>query len=228
VYNNFINQKRVIFVGGASILQGKNQGKFIDSFDVVVKTNGSLLLESPEYYRDYGKRIDVLYTNNQFQRECYPELLANVSKIKYLRMKCANNKRLRELRKKIPTEIITPAIDKVNKIPVQSALMGCYIIQDILDNNPSELYLTGIDFFVSKKPVFEHDNYREYIPGYLPERIRKQGNEINKGKTKDSHDQYSNTKYIYDLYLQNKLNMPDFIKELMIKVIKNKGYHEWK
>ena len=50
--------KRVIIVGPAGYLQGKNLGKWIDSFDIVVRINHAIPILLPE---DYGSRTDVLY-----------------------------------------------------------------------------------------------------------------------------------------------------------------------
>ena len=50
--------KRVIIVGPAAYLQDKHLGKWIDSFDIVVRINHAIPILLPE---DYGSRTDVLY-----------------------------------------------------------------------------------------------------------------------------------------------------------------------
>jgi hypothetical protein len=221
-YSDFIAGKRVAFVGACPNLTGKKTGEFIDGFDVVVKTNGSVFLASPEYNSDYGSRVDVLYTNHQFYREMRGEFHKfPLLGVQYLRMKSCKPDDLPVLRKMFPADIITQAIENVNRT-VTSALMGCYLIQDILQCKPAELYLTGIDFFATKKPVFEHDNYQEYLPAYLPQRIREQGNRINKGKKADGHDQKSNTKFIYEQWKAGRVTMPDFILSEMLKIMGEK------
>lgn len=219
-YREFISGKRIVFVGACPNIKGKGQGKHIDKFDVVVKTNGSIYFNSSEYFSDYGSRIDVLYMNNQFYREMQPrpDHLKKMG-IKFIRMKTCTGPGLAAYNNNLPTEIIKDAMQIVNR-SLKSALMGCYLIQDIINCNPSELHLTGIDFFASKKPVFEIDNYREYLPGYLPDKIRKQGNKINLGKTKDGHNQYENTKFIYKLLTESKIiTMPDFIRDIMSDIL---------
>ena len=43
-------------------MEGKNKGEFIDTFDIVVRTNGAIfLMDNLDYQKDYGKRIDILY-----------------------------------------------------------------------------------------------------------------------------------------------------------------------
>ena len=220
-YKNYIKGKRVCFVGGCPNIQGMGTGVDIDNYDVVVKTNGSLYLKGDEYYRDYGKRIDVLYTNNQFYREMSPDIV-DMKNVKYLRMKTCSHNDLVMYNKEIPAERITEAITKVDK-NIHGALMGCYIFQDILNQNPAELHITGMDFFISKNAAFKHDNYQEYIKGYLPDKIRNQGNKINIGKTKDGHNMLHNTMYMYNLYKESgKITMPDFIEEIMYGIVEGR------
>lgn len=204
-------------MGACPNLIGKRLGEEIDSYDVVVKTNGSVFFRDQEYFSDYGSRVDVLYTNNQFFREMRPFNIAFLQwvGVKFIRMKTGNPAEFHP----IPAQLISDSIKTVNRTVI-AAVMGAYIVHDIISHNPKSLHLTGIDFFDSKKPVFEVDNYREYIDGYLPDKIRKQGNEINVGKTQDGHDQYSSTKFIHDLMVETgKITMPDFIFDVMCKIL---------
>lgn len=218
--NCLIENKRVAFVGACPNIRGLGYGGYLDNYDVIVKTNGSIYFESEEYFADYGSRVDVLYTNNQFYREMSPLPVGKMRDrgVKYLRMKTCQPKDLKRYRE-FNANVITSAIREVNK-NVTGALMGCYIVRDILDHNPAELHLTGIDFFLSKKKVFEHDNYSEYIDGYLPDKIRHQGNKINAGKRSDGHNQMSNTKYIHKLYHETgRITTPGFIRDIMEGIV---------
>jgi len=218
-YHEYINDKSVVFVGACPNIKGMDKGVLIDKFDVVIKTNGSLFLSGDEYYKDYGKRIDVLYTNNQFYREMSPLPIEEAKEkgLKYLRMKTCYN--IQSLNDQINAEIIRGAIDEVNK-HLEGAVMGAYIYNDILRCNPKKLFIIGVDFFASKKKKFEHDDYHEYIKGYLPDKIRKQGNRINKGKLKDGHNFRENAKYIYGLYLQHdNFVMPEYTEKLLIEIV---------
>ena len=49
-----------------------------------------------------------------------------------------------------------------------------------------------------------------------------QGNEINIGKTKDGHDQIMNTKFIYNLWEEKRIEMPEFIQDIMFQVLNQK------
>lgn len=224
-FSEYIKDKSVCFVGAAPILKGKNLGGFIDSFDIVVRTNGSIsLIEREEFIKDYGKRIDVLYTNNQFYREMSPLPIDGYVKkgIKYLRMKTCKLKDFNSFNKRINTRIINETMSKVNKVN-PSATMGAYIFTDILKFKPKRLYVTGIDFFASKKAVFEHDNYQEYFPGYLPDKIRMQGNFINKGKKEDGHNFKGNAGYIHKLWKENdNMEFPKYIEDILVGIIKGR------
>jgi hypothetical protein len=57
-FTDFVRGKTVIVVGPAAYLQGMGKGKWIDSFDMVVRINHAIPIVFPE---DYGSRIDILY-----------------------------------------------------------------------------------------------------------------------------------------------------------------------
>ena len=62
-YTKFIKGKSVAIVGPNTNLKGKGLGKYIDSFDIVVRHNTvfEFLPFTPEYKKDYGSRTDILY-----------------------------------------------------------------------------------------------------------------------------------------------------------------------
>lgn len=220
-YQDYIKNKRVIFVGAAPIMIGIGEGPKIDSYDVVVRTNGSIwLIHQKDFQVDYGKRCDVLYTNNQFYREMRPLPVREFRQhgLKFLRMKTCRPSDFREYNHHVGTEIIRDAIHEVDK-KISGATMGMYLIQDILNCNPESLMVTGIDFFISKKKVFEHDNYREYYPGYLPDKIREQGNRINAGKVEDGHNLHDANKIMFDLFKQGAIQFPQYIADLLKDII---------
>jgi len=223
-FKDKVKNKRVVFVGACPNLKGTAYGEHIDSYDIVCKSNGSALFDSVNYYRDYGERLDCLYVNNQFYRECYKELKEVAPFIiDFLRMKACSFDHFGELRNLFEeVEIIKPAIQSVNQ-EVKGALMGLYMIKDILSMQSKELHLCGVDFFASKRKEFEHNNYREYLENYLPDKIRIQGNKINKGKTEDGHNFDKNCKYIYDIYMKDeRLTMPGYLESLLIDIVGGK------
>lgn len=223
-FKNYICGKKVIFVGGCPNLIGLGKGSFIDNFDIVLKSGGSVFLESEEYCKDYGKRIDVLYVNVQFCREMRPIPVHKFRDkgIKYLCMKSPSREDLDMYGQYINARSIRPALKQV-QVYVKSAAMGLAIFQDVLNCSPKEFFLTGIDFFASKKKSFEYDNYQEYLNGYLPDTIRRQGNIINKGKTEDGHNFLENAKFVKKLFNENyNMKTENFIMKLLNDIVSEK------
>jgi len=224
-FSEFIKNKRVAFVGASPILQGRGMGDFIDSFDVVVRSNNSIeLIKDVDFVKDYGRKVDVLYTNNQYYREMSPLPIGIYLKqgVKYLRMKTCKLKDLEHFNNTLDAALITSTMKYVNKFN-PSSTMGAYILTDLIKCQPKQLYVTGIDFFASKKAIFEHNNYQEYYPGYLPEKIRIQGNVINKGKKEDGHNFKGNAGYIHKLWKDHKnLVFPNFIENILTGIIEGR------
>lgn len=222
-YETFLKDKRVIFVGACPNIKGMGKGKEIDSYDIVVRTNGSInLIEGDDFVKDYGKKCDVLYVNNQFYRNMSPLPVTDYMRkgVKWMCFKGLNPKdRLRFQKRMQGVRSIKREILEVVKT-VPTATMGSFLMLDILRREPKEFFFTGMDFFASRKPEFEHDVYKEYVDGYLPDKIREQGNEINVGKTEDAHDFHGNAKFMYDLFREyDCFKTEDFIFELLEKIM---------
>ena len=217
---DLIKNKRVIFVGAATNLVGRGMGKEIDSFDVVCRPNGFHRREWRRQYKDdYGFKTDVMYFNVQHAREMrpLPARKCAADGIKWFVFKALSKADNALYSQYVKCRDISNIISVVHK-HVFGALMGLFIIEDLLQFEPAELHLTGIDFFITKKPIFEVGNYQEYLDGYLPEKIEEQGNIINIGKTDDGHNQKTNTEYIYKLWKDGKIIMPDFITKVMCEI----------
>lgn len=221
-YKGLIENKKVIFVGPAPLLKGKDRGSWIDSeFDVVIRTNGSsFLLDNEEYRKDYGSRMDVLYCNVQFHREMGPlplEKWQRMYGLKFVNFKILNAHYERLYSRVLPVRKITNLIRILQK-DVPSILMGPIILKDILQFNPRSVYFTGMDFFINKPDVFIPGDYREYFPGYLPDKITKKADIDNIGRI-DPHDQYANCKLVYQLYkggfIQTDLEIVNIMKTII-------------
>lgn len=62
-YTKFLKGKSVVVVGPNTKLKGKKLGKYIDSFDVVIRMNTvfDFLPFDDNFKRDFGSRTDVIY-----------------------------------------------------------------------------------------------------------------------------------------------------------------------
>jgi len=223
LFRKKIEDKRVCFVGACPNILGKNFGEKIDKYDVVVKSNNFWKPMKKDLIKDYGKRCDILYINNQYYREMSPLPITEmkINGISWLCMKGCNPRDFEKYNKILSARKYTKTIAQVSKV-VPTATAGSFLMYDILQYNPKELYVTGIDFFASRKPVFEEDNYQEYLSGYLPRKIELKGNILNKNKKEDGHDFYGNAKFMYDLFTKNNNFIFDDFVEALLKKIVNK------
>ena len=227
VYTNIIKDKKVIFVGPAPTLIKKNMGSWIDSFDVIARTNGSIFLTNRrDFKKDYGSRCDVLFSNVQFHRECGPfynliPMWKEKVNLKIINFKTIPQRFRDKYNELIPVRTIQHLEVELRKT-IKGVLMGPICIADLLSYKPESLYITGFNFYVNKPHVFIPGDYREYYPDYLPERIRKKADIKNIGRI-DPHDKYSNTKYIYDLYAKGLIDMDDTMKKLAADIIKGEN-----
>lgn len=201
-YAEMIKGKKVVFVGACPNIKGMKLGDVIDDYDVIVKSNGSVYSQARDDYKiDYGSRTDILYCNNQFQREMKPFNLSYMASqgVKALNFKNIGEPWKSEYGKYMIVRDVSRIVKTVQR-SCRSAAYGPMIYLDILQFKPEKLFITGVDFFASKKAKFEHDNYDEYIEDYLPKKIRTIGNVINRGKTKDGHSFVGNAQYIMSLF----------------------------
>lgn len=223
-FRKYIEGKTVAFVGACPNLIGKGLGKRIDKYDIVIRSNHFWKPLDLKFIPDYGQRCDVCYINRQYFRETKPFPIYEMKGrgLSWLVFKGLHDKRLADYNRTINSRTYQWIVPEVTKT-VLSATAGLYLCVDLLKFNPGEFYYTGVDFFASRKPMFEYDNYQEYLPGYLPEKIREQGNIINMGKTQDGHDFLGNAQYFYSLFLRHKnFKTDDFILDLLYGIVHGK------
>lgn len=162
-YADFIRDKSVIFVGPSPCITGEGKGDFIDSHDVVIRTNGAFPL-SEDMHKDYGKKCDVLYTNCLYARVTNLPVEEYIKQgMKFLIMK-EDKKNITARHKELPIEIrtVTRLWSTARTEVGASPLMGAYIVWEILKFHPKSLYLTGMDNYSNP------DIYQHYICDYLP------------------------------------------------------------
>ena len=206
-YSSYIKGKSVILVGPSPNIIGSSQGEFIDSHDIVIRTNGAFPVRS-EYQQDYGKRCDSLYVNSLFARETnlpikeYSEL-----GMSFLNMKQdSKNIAIRHRNSKLSIRVFTSAYQKSRSIISKNPLMGNYIIYEILKYNPGSLHVTGMSMYT------ESDITSHYIDDYLP----KVCNPLKLDETrKKGHDQVNQNNQIKALILSNKITADETICKIL-------------
>jgi len=223
-YNKFLEGKKVAFIGPATTLMGSNSGRSLDiDFDVLVRTNGSIfLLDNESYQKDYGSRCDILYTNVQFHRETVPfpiQAWKDKHGLQYLNMKTGARMTINRYDKIIPTRSVSHIIQQLQPL-IPGLLMGPVVIADLLHQGVKSLYVTGFDFYYTKPIMFIPGDYREYYPNYLGDKIERKANIANIGK-KDMHDQYCNTKYIYDLWYKDLIKVDATMEKIMPEIMQH-------
>lgn len=215
-YEKYINGKRVIFVGPSPIMIGRGLGEWIDSFDVVVRTNhfpvvmnGNKNLEI-----DYGRKCDVLYVNMQYYHKIrpMPGELYKCMGIKWLCMKRCKDVDFRRLKTFCHMRVIQKSAKYVDRF-IKSPLMGCIIIYDLSECFPAEISVAGIDFYQSSGK-----DYNSYIPGYITDEIQKINATLNIGQGV-GHDIKANAQYMKDMYDREMITMPDFIYDNLCEAI---------
>lgn len=217
-YFNFIHGKRVIFVGPAPNMKGRVLGEWIDSFDVVVRTNNFPVIMNDDNYdsSDYGNKCDVLYTNMQYYHKTrpFPADVFRKFNIKWLCMKRCRDVDYRILRHDFKIRDTFRASKHINKL-IRVPLMGPIIMYDISECIPAEFSVVGIDFYSSSG-----DDYSAYVPGYITEKIQKENERLNIGQGM-GHDIKDNARYVKEMYDRGVLTMPDFIFDTMKSVLCN-------
>ena len=214
-YKKLIENKRVIFVGPSRILEGTQKGEWIDDFDVVVRTNGAFPVK--DYYEiDYGKRCDVLYVNVSFSKMAKPFPVKTykekgMSWICFKSQNMTDTESLNYYTQYLKCRSFAHIIQKLNS-EVHGLLTGSALLADILDNDPKELWVTGVDYYVNNTH-WEWDKC--YIDGYLPDETLKQAT-IKKAQGKlIPHDLKSNLKFQRDLYLNGKIKYDDDVLKIL-------------
>lgn len=196
----YMTNKKVIFVGPSPCIRNKGLGEWIDSFDIVVRTNGSVFfLDDPDFNRDYGSKYSVLFFNSQFQRHIQEIDMDKLKArgLKHIYCKSFNSPLYDSIIDNgVPVEVI---VQSPRVLEIRGALMGAIILDMIVSASPKEFHITGVDFYSNNK--------QKYYPGYLPESIIEEAAEMqrNRKTPQTVHDSDNNHRYIYELISSGKV-----------------------
>ena len=160
-YKNFLTGKRVAIVGPAQSAFFKENGDYIDSFDIVVRINrGIELIDGNEVF--IGNRTDILYNCLDFDLISGGVLRLVDDRIKFICCPYSieehtyNESKLLDIFDKYNVRFINS--DVYNKLKQDSNSRintGFGSIVDILQHDIKQLFITGTDFYRS----FYHKNY---------------------------------------------------------------------
>jgi hypothetical protein len=120
-----MRNKIVCFVGGCSNIIGLGKGPEIDKYDIVIRSNGGYPVQD-RLKGDYGSKCDIWSINNQYSR--------------YMRRHGMQPQKVTPIYKNDLKAIFS----RLSSIP--GLLMGPAVWTWVLEQNPKELYITGIDF----------------------------------------------------------------------------------
>lgn len=215
-FNYYLKGKRVVLVGPASSMIGRGQGEFIDSFDVVIRTNNMInaLIGNEIAQKDFGSRTDILYVNVTYERDMLESWRMRDWINKGLKYVC------RKMGRRLPEEVFIPwRRISPSPLPPPTAFLGTRAIHDLLQFDLKELYVTGMDAYEGVSDIVDGDN-SEYLDNYLPElEINRRNNRM--GEERALHDKYRDTEWLLSLE-DLRLKLDPFSKEKMEKVVKSK------
>jgi hypothetical protein len=150
-YTDYIRDKRVIIVGPAPNIKGKNLGAKIDRYDVVIRLNRWwLIADDPAINLDYGTKADVYYINSELVRSDMIENLMN-----YVN----EHTNYAILKRKLPKIIKTSNCNIEYVKNCRDWLIGNYAIKDVLSRLPYKLDIAGITCY---------SDSNKYVADYSP------------------------------------------------------------
>lgn len=172
-----LKNKSFAVVSSSSSLIGKNLGSYIDSFDYVVKFNGSVLVQAEsEYCKDFGSKDDIHFFTNPYIKIMNPKLEL------YPYVKLFLYKFFNAQYERFPYEIIRQSFRQVEKfLHGTSSFSGLAVINFITRFNPKKIELFGMNMYVNqpKNYIGEWDHY---YPGYIPEEMKQLTDDLHMNK----------------------------------------------
>jgi len=166
-YVNFLKNKRIIFVGPSPCIKGKKLGKFIDSYDIVIRSGNMLnVLKDKSFYKDYGSKSDILYVNVHFERDCGEAWHFEEWEKLGLKFICKKSGLIKN--KNNHTNIRVRNISNYKDMVTPDPTLGLSMLVELLTYPIKSLYITGVDAFITANKLFIPKNYPEYVEGYLP------------------------------------------------------------
>jgi hypothetical protein len=200
-----VEGKRVIYVGPSPTLKGRGMGEFIDSFDVVVRSNNMYKVPE-ELWVDYGKRCDVACFNNHFIRcsevDVQHIINDNIKIFSKISVKTQKSFVGKFVANKLGQPVFVDEEGGFKEKKPQALTTGLHFVKLILLCQPSVLHFTGVDFYLSDVP---------HVYSYAS---NKRINEMfSKYHNRDSEIAF----FLNHLSHNEKLEIDDFLSDLLMK-----------
>ena len=223
-YQDYLNGKKVALVGPAEYLTKLNTGKYIDSFDVVVRINrGTEVIN--KYFDSIGSRTDILYNclikspdnGGDIKVKEYKK-----NKIKWIATTPSpylnEGSKPNELHKmvswftvfKLKLNFNFHIMDQkkyslINKKVESRANTGFASIFDLLNHDISKLYITGFSFYL--------DNF---MPGYKSGCERDEEEFAKQCFVSKRHKQEPQWRYLKEIFQKDKrIEVDKILKKIL-------------
>lgn len=195
---DFVNGKRVAVIGGSESVIGTRFGKKIDSYDVVVRINCHWpcplkLRPACDATEDIGKRTDIFFGSfGYLQMSRFKRMKVNMKLVVFNNFKNNHNSlEYYERKKQDWNDKQTEKFDELEKmlkrrnieyywyaerheVPKTSfkATSGLLALLALLSKEPTEIFVTGFDFYtlgtpqmawINHDPLRERNYFREHV-----------------------------------------------------------------
>lgn len=201
------NNKRVIFVGPSPeiVNNGDYFGKFIDDFDVIIRSNGALKLIKT-HPNIFGTKTDVMFLNDPFMDA--PEFnVLDYNNIPYIYTYKKINPNYSG--KNIIINMIELEKKMKNVIKVNESIRpfgGMFIVAEVLKYNPFEFFVVGVSNYSKNQHHFSN-----YLPSTIkPENVIKR-QKLYHIKTNEYQKLYFRELLKNNIIKMDKYSMKNFI-----------------
>ena len=212
-FNRLVTGKTIALVGPSKSILGRNQGKYIDSFDLVVRLNKSLPVPVKRR-NDIGNKTEIIYNSlntsdypgenninpgfflrHGIQYICSPYPLKHPFKNDIMNF-MINNRGL------IPFRYIDLSLfQKMENIMRTRPYTGTCAIVDLLKFNIKKLFITGLDF---------------YATAYYAEYRHMDKNETRKKRQNSIHNAKPQIDLLRNLVLNDSRIEPDKVLDMIL------------
>jgi hypothetical protein len=173
-WNELLDFRRVAIVGPAGYLENKENGSFIDSFDIVARVGDNFPREAD--FKDYGARTDLILDvcanwvdspDRMIDKQRYVQTITG-KHIRFLMPDLYTGRRNLLLWNR-PKELFKTSLtseatyENLKKETLAPPTKGLVAIADLLETKIEQLYVTGFSFF--HKPLSQ----KVYADFYYPE-----------------------------------------------------------